>query len=121
MACRPGSHIEQYSHGQVLRCLDEANTTTATTPPQSSYAAERAPSTSSLATAVNGGLAAQPIELQCTSFDYSGWSNNAAMFTRRWWLAVLTPAASLTDDGNGMFEVRNMPSEEEMHLACACT
>jgi hypothetical protein len=45
-------------------------------------------------------------QLLCTSFNHCGWSNNAAMFRRHFWLKVYSSGASLTHDGNGMFEVR---------------
>lgn len=43
-----------------------------------------------------------PLRVHCFSFDYSGWSNNAALFARQWWLHNLDDAAILTDNGNGM-------------------
>ena len=46
-----------------------------------------------------------PLQLLCTSFNHCGWSNNAAMFRKRFWLKVYSSGASLTHDGNGMFEV----------------
>ena len=49
-----------------------------------------------------------PVRLLCTSFDNSGWSNNAAMFRRDWWLRVNTSPASLTTEGNGWFELNAM-------------
>lgn len=84
MFCQP-EEIEQLSMGNVLRCLDERNA-----PPAARADAPAPP----------------PAQLLCVSFDHSGWSNNAAMFTRHWWLRVLTSGSSLTTDGNGMFEVR---------------
>jgi hypothetical protein len=43
-----------------------------------------------------------PLRIHCFSFDWSGWSNNAALFLRQWWLHNLDDAAILTRDGNGM-------------------
>jgi hypothetical protein len=112
MACRPND-IEQFSGGEVLRCLDERATppprTLAQQPP-SVPAAAAADSRAGLPLDAGDSSAWGPVGLQCTSFNYSGWSNNAAMFTKSWWLTVLTSAASLTDDGSGMFEVRKSRS-----------
>ena len=49
-----------------------------------------------------------PLQLLCTSFDHCGWSNNAAMFRKHFWLKVYASGASLTHDGNGMFEINAM-------------
>ena len=84
MFCDP-ENIESSSKGNVKRCLDERGATKE----------------------VADARKAAPSELLCVSFDHSGWSNNAAMFTKHWWLKVLTSPASLTNDGNGMFEVRS--------------
>ena len=90
MFCEPET-IETLSKGKVKRCLDERKV-------------NRSAATSD----------APPAELLCVSFEQSGWSNNAAMFTRHWWLKVLSSGASLTNDGNGMFEVR----ESECGVRC---
>lgn len=76
----------QSSRGNVKKCVDERSA-----PPPAYPGTSQAP---------------QPIQLLCTSFNHCGWSNNAAMFRKHFWLKVYSSGASLTHDGNGMFEVR---------------
>lgn len=76
-------NIEARSHGRVKQCMAEAK-------------------------GVVAGKASTEVEAMgafCFSMDDSGWSNNVAMFARKWWVTALGHGAVLTEGDNGMFEL----------------
>jgi hypothetical protein len=86
--CAPDeTRIEADTGGKLKMCYDERD------------------SSRPLATEVtvdSADAAIDPLRVLCFSFDWSGWSNNAALFSRQWWLHNLDDAAILTRDGNGV-------------------
>ena len=45
-----------------------------------------------------------PVELLCFSTDFAGWSNNAALIRKSYWLKLYSNSASLTSSNNADFE-----------------
>lgn len=82
--------VEKRSKGKVKMCLDEQ------------------PQDAAIIT-LDNGVVVEPMRTYCFSQDESGWSNNVAMFGRKWWVAALGHGAVLTEGDNGMFEL-NMVS-----------
>jgi hypothetical protein len=48
----------------------------------------------------------EPMRTFCFSLAHSNWSNNVAMFGRRWWIEALGHGAVLTEGDNGAFRLR---------------
>jgi hypothetical protein len=48
----------------------------------------------------------EPMRTFCFSLEHSNWSNNVAMFGRRWWIEALGHGAVLTEGDNGAYRLR---------------
>jgi hypothetical protein len=68
MFCEDKSTIEEASRGHISLCLDEPM-----------------------------GQEFQPMQVLCSSFNHSGWSNNPAFFRREFWINAISSIAGNVD------------------------
>lgn len=106
--------IEERSGGQMKACMNEwEGITSMSRPPvehrasipQGATVPALTPALLALTLPAPEGVPVEPLSVYCFSSDSSGWSNNVAMFGRRWWLETLGHIAILSGPDNGNFEV----------------